>query len=74
MRENTRTTLNIALTHLQVQRQEIDTAIAALLAVLGEADMVPVSPTGPARPKPPSKGARNGASPQPLSSANGRPA
>lgn len=58
MRENTRTALNIALTHLQVQRQEIDTAITAILAVLGEADMVPVSQTGPARPAPPLKGAK----------------
>lgn len=42
MRDNTRTALNIALTHLKVQHQEIETAIAAILAVLGEADMVPV--------------------------------
>ncbi len=40
MRENTRKTLQFALTHLRVQQQEIETAIAAILAVLGEGDLV----------------------------------
>lgn len=56
MRDNTRTALNIALTHLKVQHQEIETAIAAILAVLGEADMVPVergtTGTSPAKTRP----------------------
>lgn len=40
MNENTTMVLRGALTHLRVQRQEIETAIAAILAVLGEGDLV----------------------------------
>lgn len=40
MNENTTMVLRGALTHLRVQLQEIETAIAAILAVLGEGDLV----------------------------------
>lgn len=42
MRENTQLALRAALTHLRVQQQEIETALAAVQAVLGEGDLVPV--------------------------------
>lgn len=66
MRDQTRTTLNIALTHLRVEQQEIETAIAAILAVLGEADLVPVerrpapAPPRAARPRRTAPGRRSG--------------
>lgn len=40
MRENTRLYLQGTLTHLEILRREIDTAIAAIQAVLGEGDML----------------------------------
>lgn len=52
VRENTRKTLQFALTHLRVHQQEIETAIAAILAVLGEGDLVPARPVAKARPAP----------------------
>jgi len=50
--ENTRRALNITITHLKVQQQIVETAIAAILAVLGEGDMVPVERASPPAPRP----------------------
>ena len=44
MRDNTNMAIKVALTHLRVYRTEIDTAITALEALLGHADMVLVQP------------------------------
>jgi hypothetical protein len=40
MRDNTQFQIQAAITHLSVYRQEIDTAILALEALLGRADMI----------------------------------
>jgi hypothetical protein len=52
MRDNTTFMIQTAITHLSVYRTEIDTAIAALEAVLGHRDMVvpQEANTAPARP------------------------